>query len=224
MRHLFPRLGLLLLLTACGTEPESPSTVSAEDLGAADGGSDLGKKDAGDVGTPGPGADLAGAPEAGPVSEDATADTPPPPVDVPQPCVTGNPCDDPDPCTKDDTCDAGACVGKVYDCSDGKACTLDVCDGKGGCTFPTRGDSCLIAGACYKDGDPAPGNPCLACVAPVSTSAFAPNDLGPKALPVGTAMCDDENDCTLLDHCLGGVCVGGKHKDCEDQNPCTDDA
>lgn len=35
------------------------------------------------------------------------------------------------------------------------------------------------------------------------------------------AACEDGNDCTLGDHCLGGSCQAGAAKSCEDGNPCT---
>ncbi|WP_169796480.1 MYXO-CTERM sorting domain-containing protein [Chondromyces crocatus] len=41
--------------------------------------------------------------------------------------------------------------------------------------------------------------------------------------PNGTP-CEDGNLCTTGDTCVNGACVGGGMPDCNDQNPCTDDA
>ena len=156
--------------------------------------------------TPGPGADAAG--------EDVTVvpeDLPPPPPVV---CAKdGEACDDGDLCTTGDVCKDGECHGAAYTCSDGIGCTRDDCDGLGGCAFPIKGDRCLIGGACYEDGDPAPGG-CQSCVVPVSQAGWTADD---------TLLCDDDDFCTSGDHCFGGVCVGGGAKDCEDGNWCTDD-
>ena len=38
------------------------------------------------------------------------------------------PCNDGSGCTSEDTCKAGKCAGKLKDCADGDACTLDTCD------------------------------------------------------------------------------------------------
>ncbi len=38
------------------------------------------------------------------------------------------PCNDGSGCTTEDTCKAGKCAGKLKDCADGDACTLDKCD------------------------------------------------------------------------------------------------
>ena len=40
--------------------------------------------------------------------------------------------------------------------------------------------------------------------------------------PDGTA-CDDRNACTTRDTCQAGACAGGPPRDCDDDNPCTDD-
>ena len=36
-----------------------------------------------------------------------------------------------------------------------------------------------------------------------------------------SGSCDDDNPCTVADHCVAGTCVGGP-VDCDDGNPCTD--
>jgi hypothetical protein len=39
-----------------------------------------------------------------------------------------------------------------------------------------------------------------------------------------TAICDDDDACTVLDLCSGGECRPGVAVDCDDGNPCTDDS
>ncbi len=121
-------------------------------------------------------------------------------------------CDDLNPCTSSDVCKAGACGGVPYTCSDGRACTIDGCDGKGGCTFTLDSGSCLVDGVCYGQGHHPTGNPCLVCDVDASTSQLVPSP----------GNCDDANACTTGDQCKAGTCVG-TGATCNDQNPCTDD-
>ncbi len=44
------------------------------------------------------------------------------------------------------------------------------------------------------------------------------------ALADDGAPCDDGDLCTASDYCAAGVCLPGKATDCDDGNPCTDDA
>lgn len=77
--------------------------------------------------TPRPDKKNDGPRDAGAGPDEGLHDTRPPQ------CTGSNPCDDGDPCTRDDKCAAGVCKGVAYTCSDGLTCTMDVCDGKGGC-------------------------------------------------------------------------------------------
>lgn len=106
-------------------------------------------------------------------------------------------CDDGNPCTRDDVCSDGTCQGDSFACDDNLACTDNVCDGKGGCSFPVASARCLIDGACYTTGDPHPSEPCRACEA------------GRTWSPVNGGPCDDGDACTLETTCLAGVCAGG---------------
>ena len=111
------------------------------------------------------------------------------------------PCDDGDPCTDADTCVDGACTGVAADCSDGDACTLDICDvGQAGCTHaPISCDD---------------GNPC-------TDSACGP-DVGCLFGPLAGA-CSDGDPCTVDDSCAAdGACVGVP-LDCDDHDECTED-
>ncbi|TNF26105.1 MAG: hypothetical protein EP329_21795 [Deltaproteobacteria bacterium] len=74
-------------------------------------------------------------------------------------------------------------------------------------------DQCKIGDRCYDNGEVAPDNPCGVCVVVTSASAWTAND---------AATCDDDDPCTVEDHCLGGKCTGGA-RDCDDDDPCTRD-
>jgi hypothetical protein len=66
-------------------------------------------------------------------------------------------------------------------------------------------DGCLIDQICYPDGDPDPTNPCQACDASLSDSAWTPLDGTP---------CDDGLACTD-NVCHTGVCVTTPLYDCD---------
>jgi hypothetical protein len=76
----------------------------------------------------------------------------------------GGNCDDDNPCTVNDTCRSGFCDGDYYGnkCNDQLSCTEDVCDGKGGCSNKLKTTTCLIKGACYKQGE-ASADGCARC-------------------------------------------------------------
>ena len=134
----------------------------------------------------------------------------------------GTGCTDADACTQTDQCTGGACVGgnpvictaldQCHDvgtcapgtgvcsnppsangtgCNDGDACTqTDQCNGGGACVggnpvVCTPLDQCHLAGTC----DSGTGQ----CSDPTA----------PNATP-----CDDGNNCTIGDACLGGSCIG----------------
>jgi hypothetical protein len=118
-------------------------------------------------------------------------------------------CDDGNACTVGDQCAEGACQpgGDEPDCDDDNPCTLDSCD--------------VIAGACVHDFDaqgvcPDDGNVCtVAACDDASQACLAANADG--------VVCDDEDPCTLVDECAGGVCAGHGDKECDDGNDCTND-
>ncbi len=55
-------------------------------------------------------------------------------------------------------------------------------------------------------------------------SATCTDGIGCQFLPDNQLSCNDGNQCTTGDHCVGGLCLGGKSIDCDDGNPCTDDS
>lgn len=116
----------------------------------------------------------------------------------------GDPCDDTNPCTFGDACNAdGQCAGSGYGCNDDLDCTVDSCDGEGGCTHDQKGDTCLIGGACFNEGQIDPENPCHRC------------DGGEEWAANPGADCDDEDPCTDQDSCDGTGACGGLAFTCE---------
>ena len=80
--------------------------------------------------------------------------------------ASGGSCDDNDPCTRNDYCQSGVCKGTSYRalCDDGIACTVDVCDGKGGCLGnKLKSNFCFINGSCYIAKAAHPSGKCLTC-------------------------------------------------------------
>lgn len=67
---------------------------------------------------------------------------------------------------------------------------------------------------CTADGDCADGNPC-------TDDRCSP--AGQCTNTANNAACDDGLACTVDDHCFSGKCLGLAQKDCDDENPCTDD-
>lgn len=121
-------------------------------------------------------------------------------------CSGGADCDDADPCTLD-ACLEDGCAASVG-VPDGTPCLdEDLCNGTelclGGACLAGVDLFCDDANACTADGC----DPALGCVN--------------EAQPDGTA-------CSTADLCEGtcasGLCSGGVPIDCDDQNPCTQDA
>ncbi len=110
--------------------------------------------------------------------------------------VFGSPCPaDVAECTQDICNGAGVCVhppfGSGTPCSaDAIECTEDVCDGLGSCSHPVIPPG----GPCTSDGNVCTDDVCDGAVVCVH--------------PSNTAPCDDDDLCTPVDTCNGGICVG----------------
>ncbi|HAN30864.1 MAG TPA: hypothetical protein DCQ06_04645 [Myxococcales bacterium] len=122
----------------------------------------------------------------------------------------------------------GTCVaGKVKDCGDSDACTLDSCDSKGKCVNTittglscddgnpcTSTDLCDETGACkgtnLKCDD---GNPCT------EDSCNPTIGCNTTAVPDG-ASCDDGDLCTVDGTCLNAQCAPGKAIACQSNQVC----
>lgn len=160
-------------------------------------------------------------------------------------------CDDGDLCTSNDTCDEkGQCLGGEdlvvesglcetcacdpvegvtcfasaigAPCSDDDCCTeqdqCELCDPEVDENCQTWGMGC-VAGAPKDCND---GNECTVnqCKCDSENQAQCVDSLSADNLP-----CDfSENDCTLGDHCVQGICVVGTPADLDDENPCTVDS
>ncbi len=230
---------LLVLLVGCAADGGQSS--GQEDNDGQRQSEDAGQGDAPDVDEP----DL-------PLEEDAPEDgdvvEPPPDPDAGpgRQCATPIDCEDFNPCT-DDGCEDGFCVNAPNDaaCDDGFYCNgADTCS-QGRCEVH-EGSPCVQGlacdegqqqcVACLEDGDCDDANPCTdeSC----QQGACIRND--------NTNACDDGIFCNGDDTCQGGTCqvhAGSpcsgdtscvedelrcvsclNSADCDDSNPCTDDA
>lgn len=111
-------------------------------------------------------------------------------------------CDDGLNCTKNDHCDGqGNCIGEEYSCDDKIECTVDICDGKGGCSNPLKNDFCYIDNECYRDLTGKPDNYCKYCNVLVDKYNWTNEVRGKK--------CNDGDPSTPFDYCDGkGNCIG----------------
>ena len=143
----------------------------------------------------------------------------------------GKACDDGTKCTQEETCQGGKCTGGAQVvCDDKNPCTDDKCDDKLGCVqLPNQakcddGDTCTVEDVCKdkacvagvpKDCDDK--NPCTvdSCVKGGGSSGCTH--------VAGGSKCDDDNFCTDVDYCAGGVCMPGPPRYCGDNNPCSID-
>lgn len=102
--------------------------------------------------------------------------------------------------------DTGACeeipVEGEVPCDDGDECTLDEKCIDGACM--------AVEGAKCND-----DNPCTDEVCEPQLGCVYTNNQNP---------CDDVNLCTVGESCMNGLCQGGTLVQCDDQNPCTEDA
>ncbi|MCB9738209.1 MAG: hypothetical protein H6747_03005 [Deltaproteobacteria bacterium] len=128
-------------------------------------------------------------------------------------------CDDENPCTTDDCSPSTGCfaidVSDGAPCgSDGKGCTLDVCQ-SGDCKHLLTSGSCWIEDDCVGSGATSAANDCLVCAPKTNAYGWSP--------ATGTP-CDDGDVCTGDDACDAGQCAGEPAKACNDGNPCTLDS
>lgn len=125
---------------------------------------------------------------------------------------------------------AGACAGGVSSCSDGNACTDDLCDAKTGCLFTVKpltcedglvctiGDQCT-AGKCVA-GPPDTCSDDVQCTDDLCSAVFGCKH---NFANNGT-VCTDGDACSEGDACkAGGVCEAKGLTNCDDGTTCTDD-
>lgn len=138
-------------------------------------------------------------------------------------------CDDGNACTTMDVCGGGSCHGGPAPiCNDGNLCTDDACDPQSGCVYVNNSDPCddgdecttndTCGGGSCNGGAPLDcddGNVCTTDSCDMVQGCVYVNNSNP---------CSDGSACTTNDTCSGGVCVGGPAPNCDDLNPCTNDA
>ncbi len=135
-------------------------------------------------------------------------------------------CDDGDPCTVADKCKAMECAGYAVDCA---------CQENGDCGALEDGDACNGTLVCDTTKLP------YQCVVDPATLVVCPSPAGENAFcqaascdPVTGACsivpdhegfaCSDGDACTMGEICAEGECGNGAAVNCNDGNPCTDDA
>ena len=142
------------------------------------------------------------------------------------------PCDDGDKCTLDDKCSqgvcqsgwpkmckpiddchyAGFCDAKTGECSNPLGLDGSSCEDGDLCTFEDRCKSGLCVGEPVTCTD----SPCFLPGACIPSSGKCSE---PVAAADGAA-CDDENPCTIEDHCSAGVCTSGQARQCPAPDDC----
>ena len=134
-------------------------------------------------------------------------------------------------CTPNDTCKAGVCVADTaLACTDGNPCTDDSCDPAKGCVNVANtagcadGDACTVGDGCVNS----------VCVPGAKKNCDDNNTCTTDSCDTATGLCNhpalkdgdgcqDGLQCTELDTCADGVCVGTPVS-CDDSNPCTADS
>ena len=135
-------------------------------------------------------------------------------------------CDDGDPCTLGDHCAQGQCLGESVNCQcqqDADCAALedgDLCNGTLYCNLEAVPYLCAVVPDTEVSCDPpeGPDAPCFAAQCDPATGKCS-NIPANQGKP-----CEDGDLCTLGDTCADGLCAAGLPANCNDGNPCTDDA
>ncbi len=134
-------------------------------------------------------------------------------------------CDDGNPCTVADQCNGGSCAGVAVpcDCQSDADCLAfedgDLCNGTLHCDLEKWPYSCTVIEESIvvcPEPDGADGA-CLEAACEATTGECS------LVAAHGGIACEDENPCTVGEHCAEGFCGGGVAVNCADDNPCTDD-
>ena len=138
-------------------------------------------------------------------------------------------CSDGDACTVGDMCIQGVCTpGPALNCDDGNVCTADACEPDGMCVHAPNQAPCDDANACTT-GDHCSGGACVVegmknCDDENPCTNDSCDMMAGCQYVFNTAPCDDSDACTVGETCDNGACAGGIELNCNDGNPCTDDA
>jgi hypothetical protein len=147
-------------------------------------------------------------------------------VNVP---VEGVPCDDGSACTAQDACAGGSCAGTPVLCDDKNPCTDDSCEPAVGCIHAPNtgacedGNPCTVGDVCGQ-GKCLAGPPAKCDDGELCTKDSCDPKTGCVHSPTSNGQCNDNNPCTLWDHCDAGKCVGLQLKQCDDGVACTTDS
>lgn len=132
-------------------------------------------------------------------------------------------CDDGNGCTPEDQCFDGNCTGgaSVCACAADADCAPydddDLCNGSLVCEGDGPDSSCVVDPESVVQCSGDPGNVC-------GTLKCEPATGKCKVVPAGGGgACDDNNACSVGDHCEGLVCVSSGALKCDDADPCTKD-
>ncbi len=144
----------------------------------------------------------------------------------------GAACSDGDACSVFDRCTSGVCVAGsgALDCDDQNPCTTDSCDNGVGCVHAPNqltcddGNPCTLVDVC--DQTACEGSSPRVCVAGQCHASSACDPATGSCVAAALAdgsECSDGSECTVQDACLGGSCLGGSARLCDDGNVCTAD-
>ncbi|MHC4500774.1 MAG: hypothetical protein ACYS21_16880, partial [Planctomycetota bacterium] len=141
--------------------------------------------------------------------------------------LNGTVCDDGLWCFVDETCNDGVCEGSPRDCSDGLDCTTDVCKERFDiCENNLDAGFCVIANACYADGELNPASDCEECDTTLSTTSWSPLPVDTPCGDPGTTDCSDPDTCNGTGGCLPNnlppftPCGDDSDTDCTDPDTC----
>jgi hypothetical protein len=136
-------------------------------------------------------------------------------------CVAGPLfCNDQSVCTVDSCNSKNGCQFVTISCDDGDPCTVDSCDPVTGCQNALPGKACTSNSGC-NDGlvctQDICSTTCGSCLnKPIQcddknscTQDACVEPTGCKVQPISGGTCDDGDECTTSDTCVGGECVGG---------------
>jgi hypothetical protein len=142
------------------------------------------------------------------------------------------PCSDGNGCTFGDHCEDAECVSDwTMDCADDNPCTDDFCSEASGCANVFNSNPCDDGNQCTL-GDQCVMGSCAAGVLPLTcfdenpcATGYCDPGLGCVMEPEDGKGCDDSDECTVDDFCLGGECQPGDPDvvDCSDGKECTVD-
>jgi len=137
------------------------------------------------------------------------------------------PCDDGNPCTTNEVCQNTYCAGEPNDCDDGNPCTNDTCTVISGCQHTANTIECDDGSVCT-EADTCTEGACVGVAIDCDdenscTSDECDDESGCEHLELSDlSPCDDGDQCTLDETCVGGDCVvSGETLDCEDEDDCT---